>query len=64
VGGYLIPFGGDLILAIDGRSADTSTALDRAVRGKKPGDTVVLTIYRDGRTLKVPVKLGQAAQPL
>ena len=64
VGGYLIPFGGDLIMAIDGRSADTSTALDRAIRGKKPGDTVELTIYRDGRTLKVPVKLGQAAQPL
>lgn len=64
VGGYLIPFGGDLIMAIDGRSADASTALDRATRGKKPGDTVVLTLYRDGRTLKVPVKLGQADQPL
>jgi len=64
VGGYIIPFGGDLIVAIDGRSADSSTAIDRAIRGKKPGDTVVLTIYRDGRTLKVPVKLGQAAQPL
>jgi putative serine protease PepD len=64
VGGYLIPAGGDLIVAIDGRSADASTAIDRATRGKKPGDTVVLTIYRDGRTLKVPVKLGQADQPL
>jgi S1-C subfamily serine protease len=64
VGGYIIPFGGDLIMAIDGRSADAATALDRATRGKKPGDTVVLTIYRDGRTLKVSVKLGQADQPL
>jgi S1-C subfamily serine protease len=64
VGGYIIPFGGDLIMAIDGRSADSSTAIDRATRGKKPGDSVVLTIYRDGRTLKVPVKLSQAAQPL
>ena len=64
VGGYIIPFGGDLIMAIDGRSADSSAALDRATRGKKPGDTVVLTVYRDGRTLKISVKLGQTGQPL
>ena len=56
--------GGDLIMAIDGRSADSSAALDRATRGKKPGDTVVLTVYRDGRTLKISVKLGQTGQPL
>ena len=64
VGGYIIPAGGDLIMAIDGRSADAATALDRATRGKKPGETVVLTIYREGRTLKISVKLGQADQPL
>jgi S1-C subfamily serine protease len=60
LGGYIIPYGGDLIMAIDGRPADASNSLDRALRGKKPGDTVVLTIYREGRTLKVSIKLGQA----
>lgn len=62
--GYIIPIGGDLIMAVDGQAVDTTAALERVMRSKKPGDTVVLTIYRDGRIMKVPVKLGQAEQAL
>jgi S1-C subfamily serine protease len=62
--GYAIPIGGDLIMAIDGRPVESGNALDRSMRGKRPGDTLVLTIYRDNRTLKLPVKLGRATQPL
>jgi len=61
IAGYTITIGGDLIMAIDGRSVDSTTALDRATRGRKPGDTVTLTVFRDGRTLKVPVKLSRAS---
>ena len=65
VGGYLeVPYGGDLIMAIDGRPLEGKNGLERATRGKRPGDSVELTIYRDGRTLKVKVTLGQAEQRL
>ena len=63
VGRYLIPAGGDFITAIDGRAVD-NTSLDRATRGKKPGDAVELTIFRDGRTMKVKVVFGRGEQQL
>jgi S1-C subfamily serine protease len=63
VGRYVIPAGGDFITAIDGRAVD-GTSLDRATRGKKPGDAVELTISRDGRTIKVKVVLGRGEQQL
>lgn len=62
--GYIIPIGGDLIMAVDGKPVGSTAELERALRPKRPGDTVTLTIYRDGRTLKVPVKLGAAEQAL
>jgi S1-C subfamily serine protease len=62
--GYIIPIGGDLIMAVDGQAVDSTSALERVLRSKRPGDTVTLTIFRDGRTLKVPVKLGAAEQAL
>ncbi len=65
VGGYLeVPYGGDLIMAIDGRPLEGRNGLERATRGKRPGDSVELTIYRDGRTLKVKVTLGQTERRL
>jgi S1-C subfamily serine protease len=64
VGPYQIPIGGDFITAIDGRPVDANYALDRATRGKKPGDAIELTIFRDGRTMKVKVVLGRGEQQL
>ncbi len=60
VGGYIIPVGGDLIMAIDGRPADSRNALTRALRGKRPGDVVELKVYRSGRMITLRVTLGQA----
>jgi len=62
--GYIIPIGGDLIMAVDGKPVGSTAELERALRSKRPGDTVALTVYRDGRTIKVPVKLGAAEQAL
>jgi S1-C subfamily serine protease len=62
--GYIIPIGGDLIMAVDGKPVGSTAELERALRSKRPGDTVTLTVYRDGRTIKVPVKLGAAEQAL
>ncbi|MGD0500081.1 MAG: trypsin-like peptidase domain-containing protein [Bryobacteraceae bacterium] len=65
VGGiYRIPVGGDLITEVEGQPADSKDALQRALNSKRGGDTLVLTIYRDGRAQKIQVKLGSAPREL
>lgn len=57
IGNVELGVGGDLIVAIDGQPVTRQDALVRAVTGKRVGDTITLTIFRDGRTLSLPVKL-------
>jgi len=64
IGNYEIPVGGDLIMAIDGRAVESGTALDRAVARKRTGESLELTIYRNGRTLKLETKIGEGPQSL
>ena len=52
---------GDIIRAIDDKPVNSADEFNRALQRHRPGDTVTLTILRDGREQKVPVKL-QAAQ--
>ena len=59
--------GGDLIVAIDDRRVLNEYDLQSELESLKPGDVISLTITRaiaDGtqKTLKVPIKLGDAAQ--
>jgi serine protease Do len=49
----------DVITAIDGRDMNSSNEIQNYIAMQKPGDTVDLTVLRKGRTLTVPVKLGQ-----
>jgi S1-C subfamily serine protease len=63
-GQYRLGIGGDLITAIDGKTVDTRDALTRAVEQKKPGDKIELTVWRGGRSRKVTVTLGSAAEVL
>lgn len=60
VGRYEIPVGGDLIMAVDGKPVDSQNALSRALGRKRPGEIAELTIYRNGRTMKIRVRLGEA----
>lgn len=62
VGNYEIPVGGDLIMAVDGQAVDGNTALQRAMNRKRVGEALNLTLYRDGRTVKVKVSLGEAPE--
>jgi S1-C subfamily serine protease len=64
VGMYRLGIGGDLITAIDGQPVDGQDALRRAMNRKRPGETIVLTIFRGNRTLKVTVTLGSAPETL
>ena len=49
---------GDTILKIDGKEVSDSRDLSRKVAGIKPGDSVPLTIVRDGKTVDIEVKIG------
>jgi len=67
VGNVEVGIGGDLILAIDGRAVDRPDAISSAMARKRIGDTVELTIFRGGRTVKLTVPLGSGgdrSQPL
>jgi putative serine protease PepD len=49
---------GDLILALDGKAVLGSSELIVAIRSKQPGDTVTLTVRRNGSEHDVKVTLG------
>lgn len=60
VGNYEVLVGGDLIMSVDGRPIQGQNDLTRALRRKRPGETVELEIFRDGRKMTVKVELGAA----
>jgi putative serine protease PepD len=49
---------GDVVTAIDGEAVDSADELRRLVDSKSPGDSVELTLERDGSTETVDVTLG------
>ncbi|HNQ94970.1 MAG TPA: trypsin-like peptidase domain-containing protein [Anaerolineales bacterium] len=51
--------GGDLIIALDGNPVITfDDLLSYLITNKSPGDTIILTVLRDGKSVDVPVVLG------
>jgi putative serine protease PepD len=60
VGNVELGIGGDLILAVDNQPVDREDALVRAMSRKRVGDTITLTIFRNGRTFNLPVRLVRA----
>ncbi len=57
IGNVELGIGGDLIIAIDGQPVEREDALIRAISQKRVGDTIVLTVNRNGRKIQLPVKL-------
>jgi len=49
---------GDVILNVDGHDINNALDLSRTIAGKAPDTTVNLTIWRDGKEVKLAVKLG------
>ncbi len=62
IGNAQVGIGGDLITAIDGKPVDSQDALSSALARKRGGDSMELTVYRKGRTLKVKVTLDAAPE--
>jgi len=58
LGNYLVPIGGDLITAVDGKKVEEENTITKAVTQKHAGDTLDLTIWRDGRSMDVKVILA------
>jgi S1-C subfamily serine protease len=57
--GAKVSLGGDIITAIDGKKISSMEALVEQVNEAKPGDSMELTLLRDGSEKKVTVKLGE-----
>jgi S1-C subfamily serine protease len=51
--------GGDVLIAIDGKAVTTQMDLNLMLNRSWPGNTVNLTIVRNGQKMNVPVKLGE-----
>lgn len=59
VGNSLIPVGGDVIVAIDGKDITSSDELIQIIRDHRPGDSIALKILRKGESLRIKVKLAK-----
>jgi putative serine protease PepD len=62
VGNYRVPGGGDVIVAIDGRNLDRMEQLSSAIKERKAGARVTLTLLRGGRKIDLPVVLELSPQ--
>jgi S1-C subfamily serine protease len=62
IGNQRLGIGGDFIITIDGKPVNEPDAITRVIARKRPGDVVSLRILRDGRTMDLQVKLGEAPE--
>ena len=62
--GQRVPVGGDLIVAVEGQPIASMEDLSSyLVTETRPGDTVTLTVLRDGERRQVQVTLGERPEP-
>src|SRR5712692_6116610 len=54
-----IAIGGDVIVAIDKQKVASQLDVNLALNHKRPGDNITVTVYRGGKKMDIPVKLGE-----
>lgn len=59
VGNMIVIVGGDIIVKADQRDVKTNDELIHYIREKKPGDSIVLKVFRNGNFQDVKVTLGE-----
>jgi S1-C subfamily serine protease len=59
VGNTMVLVGGDIVVKADQQDVKTNDELIHYIRGKKPGDTILLKVYRNGSFVEVKVTLGE-----
>jgi serine protease Do len=50
---------GDIVTAVNGEAVNDAIGLSRLISGNEPGATVELTVWRDGKEVKVSATLGK-----
>ena len=60
IGNNEVGIGGDLIMSIDGKQIDRPDSINSAISRKKPGDSVEVVIFRNGRPAKLNVPLSSS----
>jgi S1-C subfamily serine protease len=61
--GQSMMIGGDVIIAVNGESISSMEDLLAQLKQAEPGQTVTLTILRDGESMDLPVTLGERPTP-
>jgi S1-C subfamily serine protease len=51
--------GGDVLIAVDGKAVTSQMDLNLMLNRSWPGNTITLTVVRDGKKINIPVKLGE-----
>jgi len=59
VGNMIVLVGGDIVVKADQHDVKTNDELIHYIREKKPGDTTLLKVYRNGNFIDVKVTLGE-----
>lgn len=58
IGGNTVRIGGDVIVAVDGQVLTTTQELQQDVAQDSPGQSMALTVLRDGKQMDLRVQLG------
>jgi len=59
VGNMIAMVGGDIVVKVDQHDVKTNDELIRYIREKKPGDTILLNVFRKGDFVDVKLTLGE-----
>ena len=59
VGNTRLIIGGDIIIAADHQTISSRDEMVRFLRGKKSGDRIQLTLFRDNKKQSIPITLGE-----
>jgi putative serine protease PepD len=59
VGNMIVLVGGDIVVKVDQHDVKTNDELIRYIREKKPGDTILLKVFRKDTLMEVKVTLGE-----
>lgn len=52
---------GDVVVSVDGKPVETASSLRNEIGGRRIGDSIKVTVLREGKTRVVPVKVGTPA---
>jgi len=48
-----------VLIAVDGKAVTSQMDLNLMLNRSWPGNTITLTVIRDGKKINIPVKLGE-----